>query len=255
MGAKPWVVRSRVDLARVLLTRGDPSDQSLALEQLALATAEANALGLPGLIRRTPTTGPPAPAPLRPTPATLRPDGEVWLVAFGSDEFRMRGTRGIEHLAKLVTIPGQEIHALALVSVTSAPASTLDADLAVDDGRGLAVLDTKARAAYRTRVADLAEEINEATNWNDLARVERLQSELDFIERELTSATGLGGRERRTGSNAERARLNVTRAIKSTIERIGQHSPALAAHLRATIRTGNYCSYQPDPRAPIEWDA
>ena len=31
------------------------------------------------------------------------------------------------------------------------------------------------------------------------------------------------------------------------------HSPALAGHLDATIHTGTFCSYTPDPRAPITW--
>ena len=36
------------------------------------------------------------------------------------------------------------------------------------------------------------------------------------------------------------------------MERIGEYSPALGAHLEATIRTGTYCAYVPDPRAPID---
>jgi hypothetical protein len=65
---------------------------------------------------------------------------------------------------------------------------------------------------------------------------------------------GLGGRDRSTASNAERARVSVTRAIRSAIERIGEQNPALGTHLDAAIRTGTYCSYRPDPRAPMAWD-
>ena len=60
---------------------------------------------------------------------------------------------------------------------------------------------------------------------------------------ELTAAAGLGGRPRRLGSEAERARLNVTRAIRSAISRIHDHAPDAAAHLNQTIRTGSRCSY------------
>jgi hypothetical protein len=31
-------------------------------------------------------------------------------------------------------------------------------------------------------------------------------------------------------------------------------NPALGRHLSATIRTGRYCSYTPDPRVPIAWE-
>lgn len=52
----------------------------------------------------------------------------------------------------------------------------------------------------------------------------------------------------------ERARVNVTRAISAALKRIDEHHPRLAAHLRATIRTGNQCTYTPDPRLPLSWE-
>jgi hypothetical protein len=51
----------------------------------------------------------------------------------------------------------------------------------------------------------------------------------------------------------ERARVNVTRAIVSVLRRIEQHHPALGEHLAATVRTGAFCSYTPDPRVRVEW--
>ena len=56
------------------------------------------------------------------------------------------------------------------------------------------------------------------------------------------------------GSAAERARVNVTRAIKGALHRIGAHHPTLRAHLSTTVRTGNACVYQPDPRVPVRWE-
>jgi hypothetical protein len=35
---------------------------------------------------------------------------------------------------------------------------------------------------------------------------------------------------------------------------LARANPALGAHLTATIRTGRYCSYIPDPHAPITWE-
>jgi hypothetical protein len=54
-------------------------------------------------------------------------------------------------------------------------------------------------------------------------------------------------------SAAERARVNVTRAIRSALARIAKHSPALRRHLETTIRTGAFCSYTPDPGALRVW--
>lgn len=51
----------------------------------------------------------------------------------------------------------------------------------------------------------------------------------------------------------ERARLNVTRAIRSALQRITEHHPLLGQHLRACVRTGQTCVYSPDPAAPPMW--
>jgi hypothetical protein len=79
------------------------------------------------------------------------------------------------------------------------------------------------------------------------------KAERDFLARELSRAVGLGGRDRRVGSAAERARASVTRAVRHAMGRIRTHHPRLGAHLEQAIRTGTYCTYLPDPRVPIAW--
>ncbi len=115
------------------------------------------------------------------------------------------------------------------------------------------MLDPQARAAYTQRLADLQAELAEAHAGNDPDRTDRLQKEIEFLTRELSHAVGLGGRVRKAASAAERARINVTKAMKSAINKISRSHPALGHHLRQTIRTGAYCSYTPDPRLPISW--
>ncbi|MCB0864722.1 MAG: hypothetical protein KDB58_03315, partial [Solirubrobacterales bacterium] len=46
-------------------------------------------------------------------------------------------------------------------------------------------------------------------------------------------------------SQAERARLNVTRAIRRTIARIATEDPRLAEGLDRAVSTGSFCSYRP----------
>jgi len=75
-----------------------------------------------------------------------------------------------------------------------------------------------------------------------------------MLTRELARAVGLGGRARRAGSMAERARLNVTRAIAAVLRKIAAQHPPLAEHLAGTIHLGTYCSYTPDPRHPVRWE-
>ena len=75
----------------------------------------------------------------------------------------------------------------------------------------------------------------------------------EAIGDELSRATGLGGRDRKASSAAERARLNVTMAIKSALKRIADNDATLGRYLAMTVKTGNFCSYAPDPRSPIAW--
>jgi hypothetical protein len=46
----------------------------------------------------------------------------------------------------------------------------------------------------------------------------------------------------------------VTRSLRYALGRLTEHHPDLGAHLDRTVRTGIYCSYQPDPLTPISWE-
>ena len=103
-------------------------------------------------------------------------------------------------------------------------------------------------------MTEIREELAEAERWNDPERANRLEDEQRALIEELAAAIGLGGRDRVAASAAERARVSVTRAIRAALARIRQQSGGLGDHLDATIRTGAFCSYAPDPRTPIVWD-
>ena len=99
----------------------------------------------------------------------------------------------------------------------------------------------------------MREEIEEAEGWGDTERAARAREEMDLIASELSAAVGLGGRDRPQASGAERARLRVTRAIHTAIRRLGEQDEALGYELGATVRTGSFCAYEPDPRRPVSW--
>jgi hypothetical protein len=106
---------------------------------------------------------------------------------------------------------------------------------------------------YGRRLEDLRSEIEEAERFNDPERAARGREEMELLAAELAAASGLGGRDRKAASNAERARVSVTKAIRTTIKRVGDHDPVVGRELQATIRTGTYCVFEPDPRRPVEW--
>jgi hypothetical protein len=234
--------------------------------QLAM-TAFAEQAG--GDLARAGPDGPPGQAPPRAAAAAdgiaswpvCRREGEYWSISFAGQGFRLKDVRGLHYLAYLLRNPGREFHVLDLAAAgqgvpaggpRTSPARDDDLRPARLSGTG-PVLDEQAKTAYRARLRELEEELAEATSWADPVRAARARQEMQFLADQLAAAVGLGGRDRTTGSPAERARVNITRAIRTALARIGAHSPALAGHLDATIHTGTFCSYTPDPRAPITW--
>ncbi len=113
------------------------------------------------------------------------------------------------------------------------------------------VIDAPARAAYQTRIADLQQELDEADATGDIGRGERARRELDFLVSELTAAYGVGGRPRRAGDPAEKARTAVTWRVRHAIAKIADVHPSLGRHLRRSVRTGRYCAYEPDEA--VDW--
>ncbi|HUS68043.1 MAG TPA: hypothetical protein VMZ28_26100, partial [Kofleriaceae bacterium] len=106
-------------------------------------------------------------------------------------------------------------------------------------------LDPQAIAAYKERLEDLRDAEAEAEAHNDPARAARARAEIDAIAGELARGVGLGGRARKASSSAEKARVNVRQRLHDAMTRIAEHSPSLAKHLRQSIKTGAFCSYDP----------
>ena len=189
---------------------------------------------------------------------TLTREDAFWVVAYAGERTRLPDSLGLRYLDLLVRQPGRELTAVELVRLAAAspagpgPARTGARADGLHEATGAPaedVLDAQARAAYRQRLADLDDELAEAQEWNDTERASRIRAEKDFLIRELAAATGLGGRSRQLGSESERARLNVTRAIRTAIARIRDHGPDAAAHLDQAVRTGSRCCYAP-PEPP-----
>jgi hypothetical protein len=86
-----------------------------------------------------------------------------------------------------------------------------------------------------------------------LETAEHLQEELDQLVHQLAQAFGLGGRARQSASTSERARLNVTRAVRAAIGKIADALPVAGAVLDRRIRTGIYCAYEPAADDPLRW--
>jgi hypothetical protein len=128
---------------------------------------------------------------------------------------------------------------------------TLRRGLSGDAGE---VLDAQAKLELKRKLVELNESLEDQRERGNHERADEIEEQIEFIHRVVAGAVGIGGRDRRAGSNAERARLNVTRAIKTALEKINEQDSGLASILDRCVRTGTFCSYVPDAESPLTWD-
>jgi hypothetical protein len=204
---------------------------------LAQARSIAGELGMTGIASELARLEAEArPASLVPSQVvfTLAKEGDVWVVSSGGATFRLKDSRGLQILSRLIAEPGREFLATDLAAPSGAQ----------DTGDAGEAIDVRARDAYRRRVADLQAELREAESFGDPLRAERAREEIEFLTLELSRTIGLGGQPRKAASAIERARSAVSRRIRDAIRRIARHDPALGEHLEWAVRTGTYCSYR-----------
>jgi len=199
-------------------------------------------------------------------------EGEYWTVGHDGKSFRLKDSKGLGYLAHLLRHPATEFHVLDLAGGI---AGQRDEDDAGHSAHGLPhaneelekagihigslgdageMLDDQAKVAYRRRLSELHEDLEEAKQGGNVERAERAEQEIEALTSELSRAVGLGGRNRRAASASERARQSITKTIKAVLERIAQSDAGLGDNLSTSVKTGTFCSYEPDPEYPIAWE-
>ncbi|BCB79066.1 hypothetical protein GCM10022251_18930 [Phytohabitans flavus] len=224
--ARPWAIEARTRLASALQARGDLTAATALRREIEVAAAEIG-------MRR-------AGVPL--ADSEFRLDGSVWVLGFGGRQVHMPDAKGLRDLHLLLGAPGRDVPAVELLSPEGGALVVAARRMGGDP-----VLDEEAKSRYKQRLVWLDDEIDRAASRGDDARAATLDHERKALIDELRAAAGLGGRTRRLGDEAERARKTVTARIRDTLRRLDESHPELAAHLRATVSTGATCRYDPEP--------
>jgi hypothetical protein len=245
-----------IDLVRLHERVGDRPGAEVEARRAAAALAGLDVVVPPAdvaLLERFGVAAPTAGNRTARHTATLVREDRCWVVACGDTRARVADTKGLRYLAELVRSPGAERHALDLVDRVEGVAAGepgLDRRHLGDAGE---VADSRARTAYRHRIEALRAEIDDALESGAEGRAEALQGELDQLVGQLAQAFGLGGRSRRASSAAERARLNVTRALRAATAKLREALPEAGTVLDQRVRTGLYCCYTPDDGDDVRW--
>lgn len=139
-------------------------------------------------------------------------EGDHWALRYRGRETRLKHAKGLGYLALLLEHAGAEIHVLEIVAAADgAPAPTGERpEPMADDAAGAgAGLDSRAKAAYRARVEELHEEIEQA-------RDGRMTREWHGRERSWTSSlTSSPGRSGSAGATDPRLPRPSARARTS----------------------------------------
>jgi hypothetical protein len=188
--------------------------------------------------------------------------GDYWTIRYQGQVTVLKASRGLYCLSYLLRHAGREIHVSELLAtLVEVRAQTLLGGLREAGDHPLTsglqgagpILDSQAKAEYRHRIGELRKDMTEAERLNDSYGAAKARGEMDAIAKQLAAAVGLGGRDRRASSDAERARSAVTKRIKDAINRIADLIPPLGHHLAVRIKTGYFCSYIPHPARPVAW--
>jgi hypothetical protein len=238
----------RIEELRCALDEAERRFQT-ALRRCQLLSAEAVRARLL-YERAAQSQSPPVPA------ALFRREGEFWTIAYAGGTCRLRDVKGLRYLAFLLGATGREVHALELAAAVDGldpRRAERPAEASLPAVGADALLDAHAKEAYRRRLQELEDDLRQARDWQDPERIARIEDEIEALTGELARAAGLGGRDRQLPSPAERARVSVTKAIRTAIRAIEKHHPALGAHLTASVRTGRHCCYAPPGETPPRW--
>jgi pimeloyl-ACP methyl ester carboxylesterase len=189
--------------------------------------------------------------------AEFRREGDYWTVSWNGNVVRLKDAKGLHYISYLLANPGRQVLACELAATGTAsgnqPAPIEPGATAANLGDAGALIDAKARGQYRRRAGDLREELAEAVKLNDTGRAACIRAELEFLRSQIAAAVGLNGRDRKAASHSERARLMVTKAIKAAIAKVRTRDASIGRYLATSIKTGNYCTYDPDSAPRISW--
>jgi hypothetical protein len=200
---------------------------------------------------------------------SFRRDGECWAIQFEGESFPLTDSVGLFYIQYLLREkqrnPGQLVHAttLKLASMKfNRPSGTAEQSSAVaeicndhmsarpasDSGN---VLDPTAWEGVQQQFHELNRELADAERENDPDEIARIKEEKQQLARSVSEAIGPDGQVRKLGNQEIKDSKAVGNAIRRALESIETRSPALFRHLANTIKSGVFCSYQPD-RA-VDW--
>src|SRR5688500_170151 len=165
VGAPFETATARMELGRAYAAERKKGPAQLEFKAAAAAFKQIGAGFMAG--DAAPGTGQPA----SPTasdddqPNVFRREGDFWSIVFADQTARLKDLKGLHYLARLLADPGKELHVLDLVS-----GERPETPLFPGGSNAGEMLDAQAKQAYRRRLAEIEEDLEEARTMGNSER-------------------------------------------------------------------------------------
>lgn len=198
----------------------------------------------------------------------FRIDGEIWNVVYEGQATRLRNLKGLRYIAYLLATPAKEFHVFDLIAevegisaeATNEPYAKISQKQLKEEhslttsflGDAGDILDAQTIKEIQEQLRGLHEDLAEAEKNNDLGMASKYKEEIELLESYISQAySKKKGRSRKAADPADKARKAVSRSITRSLRKIKIEHPSLWRHLYNSIKTGFFCSYNPETR--IDW--
>lgn len=168
-----------------------------------------------------------------------RVDPKNWQLAFGNaGAINLPDRKGVSMLKQLIQSQGMPVNVLKLTGRREKA------------GHNGEVIDREALQDYQQQLIEVQGR-RQATVETDLEALQKIDDERVWIEKEIKSALGLGGKVRKAGDDLEKARLSARKNIRSVVKLIGERQKEVAEHFNQSILYGRTIIY--DPETDLNW--
>ena len=165
-------------------------------------------------------------------------ENEMWQISFEGKTVFIPEVKGFVDMARLLETPEKEFHCTSLFGTGVL-------------GSAEPIFDDKAKQSYKRKIQELQEEIRSCEDQSNFERAAELQQEYSDLVDHLSTSLGMGGKTRKVNDPMEKMRSAVTWRIRNAIQKIEKSHPALGKHFAHSIKTGLFCSYNPEK--PVKW--
>lgn len=170
----------------------------------------------------------------------------AWAIRFAGKETVLDSTlKGPVFIRYLLERQGQEIHVARMLADI---ASDDRLDRASDAGE---LVDGKTLKDCRERYDELHEERADAER-NRPDQLPEIDAEITQLANYFAECVGLGGKSRKAADDVAKIRKRIARVIEIATAKIEENDAQLASHLRKSIKTHTFMSYEPE--TPIDWN-